>query len=165
MHNWRSGRICGIAAGAIAIGLTGSSLASADGRVTGAQPKAEVVVEEHAAGRQDDPVKVEVDGPAQVNFRKITIPPGSGTGWHCHYGNLVAVVKQGELTHEMQSGGTHTYKAGDSVIEGSGYVHQGVNNGTEDVVLWVTYVTPEGKPLAETDLTKCDKSAKGQGGN
>ncbi|MFF4409556.1 cupin domain-containing protein [Streptomyces sp. NPDC001262] len=119
----------------------------------------EISVEEHAAGRQDDPVEVGVSGPAQVNFRKITIPPGSGTGWHCHHGNLVGVVQQGELTHQLRAGGTHVYKAGDAVIEGSGYVHQGYNKGTEDVVLWVTYVTPEGKPLAENDLARCDKDA------
>lgn len=161
MRNWRRGRICVAAVGAVVLGMTGSSLASADGRASDVQPKEGVVVEDYAEGRQDDPVKIEVDGPVQVNFRKITIPPGAGTGWHCHYGNLAAVVKQGELTHELQSGGSHTYKAGDSVIEGSGYVHQGLNKGTEDLVLWVTYVTPEGKPLAETDLSKCDTDAKG----
>ena len=28
--------------------------------------------------------------------------------------------------------------------------------GDVAVVLWVAYVTPEGEPLAETDLTHCD---------
>lgn len=157
MRNWRRGVIGTTVAGVLALGVAGSSLASADG-----QPKEGVIVDEYAEGRQDGPVNVDVSGPAQVNFRKITIPPGAGTGWHCHYGNLVAVVQQGELTHELQSGGTRTYKAGESVIEGSGYVHQGLNKGTEDVVLWVTYVTPEGKPLAETDLAQCDKESANQ---
>lgn len=39
---------------------------------------------------------------------------------------------------------------------GAGYVHEGVNEGDEDVVLLVTYVIEEGMPLAQTDLALCD---------
>lgn len=114
-----------------------------------------------AAGQQDGPVDVEVDGGAEgvgVTFREITIEPGAGTGEHCHYGQLIAVVEQGELTHyaDIYPGGVHVYRAGESIIEGAGYPHQGRNEGDEDVVLMVTYVIPEGKPLAETDLDNCD---------
>lgn len=55
-----------------------------------------------AAGQQAEPVDVEVDGGADgvgVTFREITIEPGSGTGEHCHHGQLIAAVEQGELTH------------------------------------------------------------------
>ncbi|MFI1967022.1 cupin domain-containing protein [Streptomyces pathocidini] len=115
------------------------------------------MVEEIAQGKQPGPVDVRVDGPAQVNFRKITLPPGASTGRHCHYGQLVGVVESGTLTHyaRVHPGGVHVYKPGDSVVEGSGYIHEGRNEGTADVVLWVTYVTPKGKPLAEPDLGKC----------
>ena len=104
---------------------------------------------------------VEVDGGAegvQVNFREITIEPGAGTGRHCHYGQLIAVVEQGDLTHyaDIYPGGVHVYRTGESIIEGAGYPHEGRNEGQEDVVLMVSYVTPDGKPLAETDLTNCD---------
>lgn len=114
-----------------------------------------------AAGQQDGPVDVEVDGGAEgvgVTFREITIEPGAGTGEHCHYGQLIAVVEQGELTHyaDIYPGGVHVYRAGESIIEGAGYPHEGRNEGDEDVVLMVTYVIPEGKPLAETDLANCD---------
>ncbi|MDZ4235347.1 MAG: cupin domain-containing protein [Dietzia sp.] len=114
-----------------------------------------------AAGQQDGPVDVEVDGGAEgvgVTFREITIEPGAGTGEHCHYGQLIAVVEQGELTHyaEIYPGGVHVYRQGESIIEGAGYPHEGRNEGDEDVVLMVTYVIPEGKPLAETDLANCD---------
>jgi quercetin dioxygenase-like cupin family protein len=116
---------------------------------------------DHANGVQPGPVDVEVDPSAEgvdVTFRTITIQPGAGTGEHCHYGNLVAVVAQGELTHyaDMYPEGVHVYKTGDSIIEGSGYIHQGKNEGDENVVLWVTYITPEGKPLAETELANCE---------
>jgi quercetin dioxygenase-like cupin family protein len=48
------------------------------------------------------------------------------------------------------------YETGESIIEGAGYPHEGINEGDTDVVLWVTYVIPDGKPLAETDLANCD---------
>jgi quercetin dioxygenase-like cupin family protein len=122
---------------------------------------APVVVEELGKGEQAAAVDVEVEGPTQVAFRRITIKPGAGTGEHCHDGQLVAVVEQGELTHyaPVYPTGVHVYRAGDSIVEGAGYVHQGVNEGTENVVLLVTYVIAEGEPLAQTDLTHCDPAA------
>ena len=123
---------------------------------------APVVAVDLAAGAQDAPVNVSVTGDegVTVTFREITIAPGAGTGEHCHYGQLIAVVQEGTLTHyaDIYPGGVHVYETGDSIIEGAGYPHQGRNEGDEDVVLWVTYVIPEGKPLAETDLSNCDAS-------
>ena len=119
---------------------------------------ASVSVEELGKGEQTGAVDVEVNGPAQVVFRRITIKPGAGTGQHCHAGQLVAVVEQGELTHYAPTypGGVHVYKTGDSIVEGARYVHEGKNLGSVDVVLLVTYVIAEGQPLAQTDLSKCD---------
>lgn len=118
-----------------------------------------VAVAELAEGDRTEGVDVSVPGPTQVNYREITIRPGAGTGLHCHYGQLIAVVAQGELTHyaDIYPEGVHVYRTGESIVEGAEYVHEGVNEGDEDVVLWVTYITPEGKPLAETDLTKCEQ--------
>lgn len=114
-----------------------------------------------ASGQQDAPINVSVDGGEAgvgVTFREITIRPGASTGEHCHYGQLVAVVKEGALTHyaDIYTDGVHIYDTGDSIIEGAGYPHEGRNEGTTNVVLWVTYIIPEGKPLAETDLENCD---------
>ncbi|MFI5983494.1 cupin domain-containing protein [Streptomyces sp. NPDC051555] len=141
-------------AAAVAVLLTATGASAAAG-APGAGPAP--VVKEIAQGRQDGPVEVDVKGATQVNFREITLPPGAGTGRHCHYGQLVGVVKSGTLTHyaPVYTGGVHVYHAGDSLVEGSGYVHEGRNEGTEDTVLWVTYVTPQGKPLAESDLAHC----------
>jgi quercetin dioxygenase-like cupin family protein len=126
-----------------------------------ATPSAPVVAVDVAAGEVDGDVEVSVPANAEgvgVTFREITIAPGAGTGEHCHYGQLIAAVKQGTLTHYAPTypGGVHEYEEGDAIIEGAGYIHEGVNEGDVDVVLWVTYVIPEGEPLAETDLTKCD---------
>ncbi len=116
-----------------------------------------VVVEELAKGTDPSVVAVDVAGPSQVVFRRITIKPGAGTGEHCHDGQLLAVVEKGTLTHYAPTypGGVHTYTAGDTILEGAHYVHQGKNEGTEDVVLLVTYVIAQGKPLAQTDLAQC----------
>jgi hypothetical protein len=104
---------------------------------------APVAVEELGKGEQTGAVDVEVSGPAQVVFRRITIKPGA---------------EQGELTHYAPTypGGVHVYGAGDSVVEGARYVHEGKNLGTQDLVLLVTYVIAEGQPLAQTDLIRCD---------
>lgn len=122
--------------------------------------QAPVVAVDHAAGGQAGPVEVSVaskDG-VGVTFREITLAPGASTGKHCHYGQLIAVVKEGALTHyaDIYPGGVHVYDTGASIIEGASYQHEGRNEGDGDVVLWVTYVIPKGKPLAETDLSHCD---------
>lgn len=116
------------------------------------------VAREIAQGSSEQGVEISVDGPTQVALREITLPAGATTGQHCHYGQLIGIVKQGTLTHyaPIYPDGVHTYTAGDAIVEGSGYVHEGRNLGTENVVLWVTYVIPTGEPLAETDLSKCD---------
>lgn len=140
-----------------------TATASADPTPTPTPPAtdAPIVVEELGKGEQDAAVDVEVAGPTQVAFRRITIKPGAGTGEHCHAGQLVAVVEQGELTHyaPIYPGGVHVYETGDSIVEGEGYIHEGINEGTEDVVLLVTYVIAEGQPLAQTDLSQCDPLA------
>ncbi|MGX5681090.1 cupin domain-containing protein [Schumannella luteola] len=152
-----------LAAALLVVGLlAGCSSAPTPADTASPTPEASappVSVAELAEGDRVDGVDVSVPGPTQVNYREITIKPGAGTGLHCHYGQLIAVVAQGELTHyaDIYPDGVHVYSAGESIVEGAEYVHEGVNEGDEDVVLWVTYITPEGKPLAETDLTKCEQ--------
>lgn len=113
-----------------------------------------------ATGEYPEAVEVAVgdaDG-VQVVLREITIQPGAGTGEHCHHGQLVGIVKQGTLTHyaPVYPTGVHEYVAGDAIIEGQGYIHEGRNEGTEPVILEVTYLIEAGEPLAETDLAKCE---------
>lgn len=142
----------------------GSSSTTATVTVPGPAPSSAtttagpVVVEELAKGTDPSVVTVDVAGPSQVVFRRITIKPGAGTGEHCHDGQLLAVVEKGTLTHyaPIYPGGVHVYQAGDTILEGAHYVHQGKNEGSTDVVLLVTYVIAQGKPLAQTDLTQCD---------
>lgn len=126
--------------------------------IVGTQP---VLAVDIGQGVQEQPVDVKVDGDkgVAVTFREITIAAGTGTQEHCHHGQLIAVVKQGEITHYSDTfpGGAHTFRAGDSIVEGAADTHEARNEGTEDVILMVTYVTPVGKPLVETDLSQCQQ--------
>lgn len=142
---------------AVALAVILSSC-SAPPPATPSASAAPVTAVDLAAGTQETGVDVEVVGPTQVAMREITLKPGAGTGLHCHYGQLIAVVEQGVFTHyaPIYPEGVHVYEAGDSIVEGANYVHEGKNEGTEDVVLTVTYVIPEGEPLAETDLANCE---------
>jgi quercetin dioxygenase-like cupin family protein len=94
--------------------------------------------------------------------REITIAPGGSTGWHWHDGELIGVVKQGTLTHNMSDCSIDgVYNAGDAVIEAAGpdHVHLGRNLGLVPVILQVIYISPVGKPLAEdTSNPGCDFS-------
>jgi quercetin dioxygenase-like cupin family protein len=142
-------------------GCVGVASDVADEPMPSETPLAPVVAVDVAEGELDEDVDVSVAAGTEgvgVTFREITIAPGAGTGAHCHHGQLVAAVKQGTLTHYAPThpGGVHEYEEGDAIIEGAGYVHEGINEGDVDVVLWVTYVIPEGEPLAETELSKCD---------
>lgn len=99
-------------------------------------------------------------GRTDVTFRTITVEPGGSTGWHTHRGQLIAVVKSGTLTRTLDDCTVEATPAGTSFIEPSGAEHRhvGRNLGTEPVVLWVTYLLPEGSPLSDdADAVDCGK--------
>ncbi|WP_424860818.1 cupin domain-containing protein [Streptomyces sp. MMS24-I29] len=91
------------------------------------------------------------DGRTDVTFRTITVEPGGSTGWHTHRGQLIAVVKSGALTRTLHDCSVEVTSAGSSFIEPSGARHRhiGRNLGPEPVVLWVTYLLPEGSELSD----------------
>lgn len=103
-----------------------------------------------AKGTSDDGLKIKTRGRTDVVVRTITVAPGGSTGWHYHQGQLIAVVQSGTLTRTMHDCTVETTTAGKSFVEpaGPGHVHIGRNLGTEPVVLYVTYLLPEGAPLS-----------------
>ncbi|WP_329076883.1 cupin domain-containing protein [[Kitasatospora] papulosa] len=106
----------------------------------------------HAEGTSEGKLKVKAPkGRTDVTFREITVAPGGSTGWHTHSGQLIAVVKSGTLTRTLHDCSVEVTPAGTSFIEPSGADHRhiGRNLGTEPVVLWVTYLLPEGSPLSD----------------
>ncbi|WP_019180049.1 cupin domain-containing protein [Microbacterium yannicii] len=158
MPGHRSPLLALLVSGALLLTGCGSAAAAPTAAPTPSETPPPVTAVDLAAGEDHDGVDVEVAGPSQVVFREITLRPGAGTGEHCHAGQLIAVVEQGALTHyaPIYPTGVHIYRAGDAIVEGAGYPHQGINEGDEDVVLLVTYVIAEGEPLAQTDLSQCD---------
>ncbi|MGI5193928.1 cupin domain-containing protein [Streptomyces sp. CA-288835] len=103
-----------------------------------------------AKGTSDDGLKIKTRGRTDVVVRTITVEPGGSTGWHYHQGELIAVVQSGTLTRTMHDCSVETTTAGKSFVEPAGphHVHIGRNLGTEPVVLYVTYLLPEGAPLS-----------------
>ncbi|MCW8221130.1 cupin domain-containing protein, partial [Streptomyces griseolus] len=105
-----------------------------------------------AEGTSQGKLKVQTPkGRTDVTVREITVLPGGSTGWHTHRGQLIAVVKAGTLTRTLDDCSVEVSPAGTTFIEPSGkdHRHVGRNLGSEPVVLWVTYLLPEGSELSE----------------
>jgi quercetin dioxygenase-like cupin family protein len=86
------------------------------------------------------------DGPATVTVRTLTIRPGEVLAWHYHPGYAFNVVKSGTLTVEEGCGGEAPITSGQAFEELDGHVHRAKNLGTEDVVVYNTFIVPEGNP-------------------
>ncbi len=115
-----------------------------------------------AQGTSAGKLKVKTPGGrTDVTFRTITVEPGGSTGWHTHRGQLIAVVKSGTLTRTLDDCSVEVTPAGSSFIEPSGARHRhiGRNLGSEPVVLWATYLLPEGSELSD-DAEAPDCGAK-----
>lgn len=112
-----------------------------------------------AKGTSEGKLKVKTPkGRTDVTFRTITVEPGGSTGWHTHKGQLIVVVKSGTLTRTLDDCSVEVTPAGTSFIEPSGLDHRhiGRNLGTEPVVLWVTYLLPQGSELSDdADAADC----------
>ncbi|MDJ0346914.1 cupin domain-containing protein [Streptomyces sp. H10-C2] len=103
-----------------------------------------------AKGTSADGLKIKTKGRTDVVVRTVTIAPGGSTGWHYHLGPLIAVVQAGTLTRTLADCTVERSSAGQSFVEpdGARKVHNGRNLGTVPVVLYVTYLVPEGAPLS-----------------
>ncbi|QIS19641.1 cupin domain-containing protein [Nocardia terpenica] len=91
-------------------------------------------------------------GDKQIRLLDISMPPGRSTGWHYHDGPIYGFVRGGTLHHYNSSCASDgVYGPGGVISEasGKGYVHIGVNEGTEPVLLTALYTLPLGAPLAE----------------
>jgi quercetin dioxygenase-like cupin family protein len=92
------------------------------------------------------------DGPAKVTVRTLTINPQETLLWHYHPGYAFNVVKSGTLTVEDGCGGEETLTGTGNVSgnpafeEMDGRVHRAKNLGTEPVVVYNTFIMPQGKP-------------------
>ena len=85
----------------------------------------------------------------EVSIIKITLPPGKSTGWHKHFFPVFAYVLKGTLTVEVENKKTLQFPVNSSFPEVINTLHNGVNNGNEDVVLIAFFLGEKGKPLSE----------------
>lgn len=85
----------------------------------------------------------------EVSIIKVTVPPGKSTGWHKHSFPVFAYVVQGTLTVEIENRKPLHFKPNSSFSEVINTMHNGVNNGKEDLVLIAFFMGEKGKPLSE----------------
>jgi quercetin dioxygenase-like cupin family protein len=85
----------------------------------------------------------------EVSIVKVTVPPGKSTGWHKHVFPVFAYVLQGTLTIEVENREAMQFPANSSFSEVLNTLHNGVNNGKEDVILIAFFMGEKGKPLSE----------------
>lgn len=84
----------------------------------------------------------------EVSIVKVTLPPGKSTGWHKHFFPVFAYVLKGTLTVEVENKKTLQFPINSSFSEVINTLHNGVNNGNEDVVLIAFFMGEKDKPLS-----------------
>jgi quercetin dioxygenase-like cupin family protein len=83
---------------------------------------------------------------ARIQQYKITLAPGGTTGWHQHGGPHLIVVASGTLTYYKGDDPTCTgvqYPAGTSILDPGYTTPLARNEGTVDVVNYVTQLLPD----------------------
>lgn len=84
----------------------------------------------------------------EVSIVKVILPPGKSTGWHKHFFPVFAYVLKGTLTVEVENKKTLQFPVNSSFSEVINTLHNGVNNGNEDVVLIAFFMGEKDKPLS-----------------
>ena len=84
----------------------------------------------------------------EVTIVKVILPPGKSTGWHKHFFPVFAYVLQGTLTVEIEKIKALQFPVNSSFSEVVNTLHNGVNNGKEDVILIAFFLGEKGKPLS-----------------
>jgi len=82
-----------------------------------------------------------------INVIRYTIAPGGVFGWHQHGGPLWATVVSGNLTiyhGDDQTCTGEVYPAGSVFMDTGNDTHNARNEGTENLVVLVTFMLPEG---------------------
>ena len=83
---------------------------------------------------------------AEVTALLLEIGPGGETGRHMHPNPTFVYVLEGAIDVEMDGGGVHSYKAGDSFLEVLNTWHNGKNKGTTTAKVLVVFTGVHGKP-------------------
>lgn len=92
-------------------------------------------------------VKIDTKGPSTVAVSEIRIAPGGNFGWHSHPGPSFVIVKSGTSTFYDGNDPDCTpqpHPAGTAYVDPGGDTHIARNEGTVELVLYVTRLIPEG---------------------
>jgi quercetin dioxygenase-like cupin family protein len=86
--------------------------------------------------------------PAQETiFGTVEIAPGSGNGFHTHFGTEIGYVLQGHIRLEVKGEAPKDLGPGDSFMVPRGLVHRSVLVGDEPVKLVSSWIVDKGTPL------------------
>ena len=83
---------------------------------------------------------------AEITALRVGIGPGGETGRHMHLYPAFVYVLEGAVEVEIEGGGSHSYKAGDSFVEAINAWHNGRNRGSTPAKLLVVFAGVRGKP-------------------
>ncbi len=83
---------------------------------------------------------------AEITALRVGIGPGGETGRHMHLYPAFVYVLEGAIEVEIEGGGSHSYKAGDSFVEAINAWHNGKNRGSTPAKLLVVFAGVRGKP-------------------
>jgi quercetin dioxygenase-like cupin family protein len=109
---------------------------------------AEVTNEPLAGGRTD--YAEAVAGPAEILLARVTLPPGSASGWHSHPGSGWVVVTRGQVSLYGHDGCVTVHSAGTAFREEAGDVHEARNETMETVEFFIAFTVPTGEALLTT---------------
>jgi quercetin dioxygenase-like cupin family protein len=91
--------------------------------------------------------EIETKGTSDLAVSENTVKPGGHFGWHSHPGPSLVIVKSGTSTFYRGDDPDCTpevHPAGTAYVDPGGVVHTARNEGSVDLVLVVTRLTPRG---------------------
>jgi quercetin dioxygenase-like cupin family protein len=105
-------------------------------------------------------VELRATGPTDVHILQNKIAPRGTFGWHSHPGPSIVVVQSGALTLYRADDPDCTpqvYAARSGFVDQGGDVHVVRNEGSVDVVVYVTSIIPKGagRRIDELDPGTC----------
>jgi quercetin dioxygenase-like cupin family protein len=106
-------------------------------------------------------VHIDTKGLSTLAFTENRVAPGGHFGWHSHPGPSLVIVKSGTSTFYRGDDPDCTpqvHLAGSAYVDPGGVVHIARNEGSQELVLLVTRLTPVGAAprIDEPDPGNCD---------
>ncbi len=133
-----------LAAGIAALAITGSALAI-DSKLM-----VDDAVLSDDVDVTSDRIKLKTKEPTEVTVQEAVFHPGDSVPFHTHPGVVLIAVKQGALTRIDGDCDEEVNRAGSAFVEAGDEPIRVENRGTQDAVIYVTYLQPTGSPRIVT---------------